>query len=93
MATITQYRAVINTLLAAIIGLVLINIDLTLQTCKLSVLKQFTTSSDTMGVYTRSELLQFQNNNSCNARLPQAVWRTILSLGIVKDDFQPTRVV
>ncbi|XP_072015021.1 uncharacterized protein [Amphiura filiformis] len=44
-----------------------------------------------MGVYTRIELLQYQDNKTCNDRLPQDVWNTIWSLGIERDEFRPTR--
>ena len=47
--------------------------------------------TSTKAVYTRTELLQVNNKSVCNGRLPQAAWRTILSLGIERDQFiKPT---
>jgi hypothetical protein len=43
-----------------------------------------------MGTYTRNELLQLRDDRMSNFRLPQTTWRTIVSLDIVKDEFQPT---
>ena len=49
-----------------------------------------TSHTSTMGVYTRDELLHYRES-TYNQRLPQPVWRTIVSLGINKTKFRPTR--
>ena len=94
MATIFHNRTV-NLIITVIslIGLGQCCIDLTTSSIhlsdRLSVIET-NASNIIMGVYSRCELLQLRDSEVSNARLPQGVWRTILSLGLEKDEFRPT---
>ena len=91
--TTTQCWVVINTTLIIFLGLVYIDqIDQFSRTCKLLNCKQLLDSYPLiMGVYSRSDLLEYQNSTASNARLPYTIWQNILALGIEKDYSQPTR--
>ena len=90
MAT-TQHRIVNLIVNICLTGLVLNLIDLTLPPSIILFRIDHTTfHTSTMGVYTRSDLFQYKNNPICYGRLPQDAWRTILSLGIERDEFRPT---
>ncbi len=91
MATIEYHSRLNYRKLFSLIGLVLVYIDLFLALTKLLSNYPIIIPTDIIGNYTRSELLQLQDNDLSHARLPKAIWGTVLSLGIEREDFQPTR--
>ena len=89
MASIAPFSSLKYTVIISFIGLVLAYILILAPPTLLSTYP-IITPPETMGVYTRTDLLQFRDSFLSNASLPQDTWRTISSLGIVKAKFQPT---